>query len=98
MFELHQFQVLRRSSNSGKTAISGESFSHEKEHEMIETFKRSDSVLLDARCVQGGTCWTLLDRNLELDVDNFLENYLDTKKKTLQEIWKEGPKSKILTY
>lgn len=55
--------------------ISGESFSHEKElnvHEMIETCKRSESVLLDARCVQGRTCWTLLDRNLELDMDNFL--------------------------
>lgn len=77
MFELHQFQVLRRSSDNGKTAISGESFSHEKElkevHEMIETFKRSDSVLLEARCVQGRACWTLLDRYLELDVDNFLE-------------------------
>lgn len=58
---------------NGKTAISGESFSHEKEHEMTETFKRSDSVLLDARSVHGRTCWTLLDRTLELDVDNFLE-------------------------
>lgn len=65
-FTCTNFQSWKEVLKLENTAISDESFSHKEEinevHNMKETFGRSDSVLLVARCVPGGKCQTLLDR------------------------------------
>lgn len=59
-FNCINFRSCKEVATIENTAISDESFSHKEEvnevHKMKETFGRSDSVLLDARCVPGGKC------------------------------------------